>query len=70
MPSEAEGIRGVFVCVCVVAVCHGTKCEEWFCWFSAFWSRSKSSQTCVNGVSEEGNGEKGQIGGLCQCVCV
>lgn len=49
----------------------GPKCEEWFCWFSASWLRSKSSQTCVNEVSKEGNGEKGQLGGrLCVSLCV
>jgi len=49
----------------------GPKCEEWFCWFSAFWLRSKSSQTCVNEVSVEGNGEKKPVWWFeCVGVCV
>lgn len=61
----------VFMCVCVCTM--GPKCEEWFWWFIASWLRSKSSQTCVNEVSKEGNGEKTSLvvcGWLCVRVCV
>lgn len=57
-PCQAEGMKWflhVRACVCAM----GLKCEvKWFCWFSASWLRSKSSQTCVNEISKEGNGVK------------
>lgn len=71
-PCQAEGMRWFLrVCVCVCAM--GLKCEvKWFCWFSASWLRSKSSQTCVNEISKESNGVKRPgwwfVGDVCASV--